>query len=137
MELFFIPYICLFQGPGSQMLSTQRPWPQPHPWAQIPVATNPPDISAETVKPTPSLVGTTVNLKATTSSSLPRTHHHHNHRTDGRMHTIDQLFLSRLRNRYRQVREAKFGRWPKLHFMFFYRVNTADRKMSHLTFAVL
>lgn len=107
MKLMLIACVCLLKGTGSQLPSTQRPWPQPHPWAQIPIATNPPDISAETVTPTPPVIGTTVNFEPPTSSSLPHTHHRHNHRTDSKMHTMDQLFLSRLRNRYRQVRGAK------------------------------
>lgn len=109
-------YMCLLKGTASQPPSTQRPWAQPHPWAQIPVATNPPDISAETMTPIPSVIGTTVNFESTTSTPLPHAHHHHNHHTDSRMHTMDQLFLSRLRNRYRQVRGDKVGSWQNLGF---------------------
>lgn len=105
INLIDLHSVCyLLQGPGSHLLPTHRPWPLPHPWAQIPVVTNRPEISAETVKPTPSVSGTTVKSVSTTSNSLPSHHHHPNHRTDGKTHTIDQMFLSRLRNRYRQVR---------------------------------
>ncbi|XP_029297607.1 matrix-remodeling-associated protein 5 [Cottoperca gobio] len=102
------------QGPGSHPVSTHRPWPLPHPWAQIPVVTNRPEITAETVKPTTTVSGTTENSRVT----LPNPHlsHHHqqqNHHVDGRTQTRDQLFLSRLRNRYRQAqldRIAQLGR---------------------------
>lgn len=92
----------LLQGPGSHPLPTHRPWPLPHPWAQIPVVTNRPEITAETVKPTTTVSGTTGNSRSTLSNPH-LSHHHQNHHVDGRTQTRDQLFLSRLRNRYRQV----------------------------------
>lgn len=96
---------CVFLGPGSHPVPTHRPWPLPHPWAQGPVVTNRPEITAETVKPTPTVSGTTGNSRVVLSNPhLSQPHHHHqNHHVDGRTQTRDQLFLSRLRNRYRQV----------------------------------
>lgn len=100
-------YICsLVLGPGSHPVPTHRAWPLPHPWAPSPVVTNRPEITAETVKPTLTVSGTTGNSKVTLSNPYLSHHHHHhlqNHHVDGRTQTRDQLFLSRLRNRYRQV----------------------------------
>lgn len=94
----------LFLDPGSHPVPTYRPWPLPHPWAQGPVVTNRPEIIAETVKPTPIVSRTTGNSRFTLSNPHLPHHDHQNHHVDGRTQTRDQLFLSRLRNRYRQVR---------------------------------
>ncbi|KAK5865203.1 hypothetical protein PBY51_016388 [Eleginops maclovinus] len=97
------------QGPfpypkqGSQIVPTQRPWFFPHPWAQIPFVTNRPEITAETAKPTPTVFGTTGNSRVTLANPHLSHHHQHNHDVDGRTQNRDQLFLSRLRNRYRQA----------------------------------
>lgn len=90
--------LVLFPDPGTHTLPTHRPWPLPHPWAHSPVVTNRPEITAETVKPTPTLSGSTGNSRFTLSDL-----HHQNHHVDGRTQTRDQQFLLRLRNRYRQV----------------------------------
>ncbi|XP_070818988.1 matrix-remodeling-associated protein 5 [Chaetodon trifascialis] len=106
-------------GPGSHPLPTHRPWPFPHPWSQNQVVTNRPEITAETVKPTPTISGTTGNTRFTLSKPH-MSHDHQTHHVDGRTQTRDQLFLSRLRNRYRQAqldRIAQRGRivTPKPH----------------------
>ncbi len=92
----------LFLGPGSHLMPTHWPWPLPHPWAQNPVVTNPPEIIAETAKLTPTVSGATSNSKLTISNPH-QSYHHQNHHVDGRTQTRDHFFLSRLRNRYRQV----------------------------------
>ncbi|TKS72696.1 Matrix-remodeling-associated protein 5 [Collichthys lucidus] len=101
-------------GSGSHLVPTHRPWSLPHPWAHNPVVTNRPEITAETVKPTPTVPGTTGNSRFTHSDRHISHHNQHqNHHVDVRTQTRDQLFLLRLRNRYRQVqldRIAQLGR---------------------------
>ncbi|KAE8286257.1 Matrix-remodeling-associated protein 5 [Larimichthys crocea] len=101
-------------GSGSHLVPTHRPWSLPHPWAHNPVVTNRPEITAETVKPTPTVPGTTGNSRFTHSKPHISNHNQHqNHHVDVRTQTRDQLFLLRLRNRYRQVqldRIAQLGR---------------------------
>ncbi|XP_040030761.2 matrix-remodeling-associated protein 5 isoform X1 [Gasterosteus aculeatus] len=84
-------------GPGTHPAPTHQPWALPHPWAQNLVVTNRPEVVAETVKPAPTLSGKTL------SNPHLSQHQHQNHHVDGRTQTRDQLFLSRLRNRYRQA----------------------------------
>uniref|UniRef100_UPI0037E78989 matrix-remodeling-associated protein 5 n=1 Tax=Semicossyphus pulcher TaxID=241346 RepID=UPI0037E78989 len=100
------------QGPESQSVPMHQPWPLPHPWAHDLVVTNRPEITAETMKPTPAVPRTTGNSKL--KISLPHlSHHPQNHHVEGKTQTRDQLFLSRLRNRYRQAqldRIAQQGR---------------------------
>ncbi|KAM7000708.1 matrix-remodeling-associated protein 5 [Tautogolabrus adspersus] len=102
------------QGSGSQPVPTHRPWPLPHPWAKDLVVTNRPEITAETVKPTPTISATTGNSRHKISHpNLSNHHRHQNHHLDGTTQTRDQLFFSRLRNRYRQAqldRIAQLGR---------------------------
>ncbi|XP_062416721.1 matrix-remodeling-associated protein 5 [Pungitius pungitius] len=103
------------QGPGSHSAHTPQPWVLPHPWAQNQVVTNRPEVVAETVKPAPTLSGKTGNSRFTLSNPhlSHHQHQHENHHVDGRTQTRDQLFLSRLRNRYRQAqleRIAQLGR---------------------------
>lgn len=96
--------ICsLILGAVSHPAPTHRPWPLPHPWAKSLVVTNRPEITAETVKPTPTISGITENSRSNPDLSLNHHHQQQNHHVDGRTQSRDQLFLSRLRNRYRQV----------------------------------
>lgn len=74
----------------------------PHPWAQGTFITNRPEITAETVKPTPTVSGAGT-IRLTYSNTHLSQHHRQNHHVDGMTQTKDQLFLTRLRNRYRQV----------------------------------
>ncbi|KAF7649403.1 hypothetical protein LDENG_00141840 [Lucifuga dentata] len=90
------------QGPGSYPVPTHRPWPLHHPWAQGSLVTNRPEITAETVKPTAILSRSTGNAKLTPTSVYP-SHHQNNLHVDGRTQNRDQLFFTRLRNRYRQA----------------------------------
>ncbi|XP_045887669.1 matrix-remodeling-associated protein 5 [Micropterus dolomieu] len=101
------------QGAVSHPAPTHRPWPLPHPWAKSLVVTNRPEITAETVKPTPTISGITENSRSNPDLSLNHHHQQQNHHVDGRTQSRDQLFLSRLRNRYRQAqldRIAQLGR---------------------------
>ncbi|MEQ2252756.1 hypothetical protein ILYODFUR_025086, partial [Ilyodon furcidens] len=78
---------------------THRPWPFLHPWGHSSFVTNRPEITPDTVKPTPTVSG------RDNSKFLPPNifyHNQQNHHTDSRSQTRDHLFLSRLRNRYRQ-----------------------------------
>ena len=112
--LLDISSICLFVATGSHLVPTQRPWFLPHPWAHIPFVTNRPEITAETVKPTPTVFGTMGNSRVIVA--YPHVSHHQhqqNHDVDGKTQNRDQLFLSRLRNRYRQVWWVKM-RWVVL-----------------------
>lgn len=95
-------FCSLLLGPGSYPVPTHRPWPFNHPWAQNPAVTNRPEITAETVKPTLTASRTTGNTRFTLSKPH-LSHHNQNHHVDGGNQARDQLFLSRLRNRYRQV----------------------------------
>lgn len=96
----------LLLGTRSQLVPTHRPWPLPHPWVHSHVITNRPEITAETVKPTPTVSGSSGNCRLTICSPNQRHHVQQNHQVDSRTQTRDQLFLSRLRNRYRQVSYA-------------------------------
>lgn len=104
---FYIRYISnifsWFPGPGSHSVPTDRPWPFPHPWDQGSVVTNRPGITAETVKPTPTASKPTEKPTFTFPNLHLSHHNQQNHHMGGRTQTRDQLFLSRLRNRYRQV----------------------------------
>lgn len=91
----------MLQGPGAHPLPTQRSWPSPNHWAQLPLVTNQPEITAETMKPSSTVSGATGNSRFTLSN--PHLSHHHQTHVDDRTQTRDQLLLSRLRNRYRQV----------------------------------
>ncbi|KAM8910560.1 matrix-remodeling-associated protein 5 [Spinachia spinachia] len=114
------PYYPLSPGQSSiphtrQGHGAHQPWVLPHPWAQNLVVTNRPEVVAETVKPAPTLSGRTANSRVTLSNPHLSHHQpqHQNHDVDGRTQTRDQLFLSRLRNRYRQAqleRIAQLGR---------------------------
>ncbi|XP_072252322.1 matrix-remodeling-associated protein 5 [Leuresthes tenuis] len=84
------------QGPGSHPAATHRPWSLPHPWAHGSFVTNRPEIIAETVKPTATVPGTD-----NSRFILSNTHHHHPNQPLAPAR--DHLFLSRLRNRYRQA----------------------------------
>ncbi|KAF7227861.1 matrix-remodeling-associated protein 5 isoform X2 [Nothobranchius furzeri] len=100
------------QGPDSYPASTHRPWPFPHLWVHTSLVTNGPEITADTVKPNPTVSGPE-NFKVIPSTSHHHHHPHQNHRVDIRTQTRDHLFLSRLRNRYRQAqleRIAQLGR---------------------------
>ncbi|KAM9740892.1 matrix-remodeling-associated protein 5 isoform 1-T2 [Menidia menidia] len=104
------------QDPWSHTTATHRPWAFPHPWAHGSFVTNRPEITAETVKPTPVVPGS--NSKFTLSSY--NKHHPNQHVPQ----TRDHLFISRLRNRYRQAqldRIAQLGRivTPKPHINFY------------------
>ncbi|KAM7417130.1 hypothetical protein PAMA_016980 [Pampus argenteus] len=105
-------------GTGSHLVPTHRPWLLPHPWVPSPVVTNRPEITAETVKPT--LSESSGNSRFTISSPHLSQKTLQNHHIHSRTQTRDQLFLSRLRNRYRQAqldRIAQLGRMvtPKPH----------------------
>uniref|UniRef100_A0A3Q2CV87 Si:ch211-159i8.4 n=1 Tax=Cyprinodon variegatus TaxID=28743 RepID=A0A3Q2CV87_CYPVA len=78
---------------------THRPWPYLHPWGHGSFVTNPPEIIADTVKPTPTFSGTHISKLLPTS-----VYHHQDHHVDSRTQTRDHLFMSKLRNRYRQVK---------------------------------
>ncbi|KAM6923837.1 matrix-remodeling-associated protein 5 [Xenentodon cancila] len=97
------------QGPGSHPTATNRPWSFVHPWAHGSLVTNRPEITAETIKPTP-----TVSGKENSQFVLSNSHHNNqNLHVDGRSQTRDHLFITRLRNRYRQAqldRIAQLGR---------------------------
>ncbi|XP_074530874.1 matrix-remodeling-associated protein 5 [Halichoeres trimaculatus] len=102
------------QGPGQKILPTHQPWPHIHPWIKGPMVTNRPEITAETVKPTFTIPGTGNSRFKIPPPQQPHQHHHlPNHHVDVRTQTRDQLFISRLRNRYRQAqldRIAQLGR---------------------------
>ncbi|XP_041652916.1 matrix-remodeling-associated protein 5 [Cheilinus undulatus] len=101
------------QGSGSQPVPTHRPWPLPHPWVKDRFVTNRPEITAETARPTPTISGASGTRVKISHPSLSHHSHHQNHHVDVRTQTRDQLFFSRLRNRYRQAqldRIAQLGR---------------------------
>lgn len=80
----------LFSLPGA--VPTQEAKLLPHGRAQSPAGTNKPEITAHTVKPT-------TNIIEPTMIHSPR----QNNPFDARTQVRDQLLLSKLRNRYRQV----------------------------------
>ncbi|XP_028315199.1 matrix-remodeling-associated protein 5 isoform X2 [Gouania willdenowi] len=83
---------------GHNPPATQLPWSLHHPWAHGLLVTNRPEITAETIKPTPTIsVSGSSRLGISNAQNLPN--YHGNNRNQIR----DQLFLSRLRNRYRQA----------------------------------
>ncbi|XP_030000544.1 matrix-remodeling-associated protein 5 [Sphaeramia orbicularis] len=102
------------QGPGLHPVPTHRPWPFHHPWVQGPIVTNRPEITAETVKPTPTVAGSTGSSRFTLSNPHLSSHYHQNHHVDGRGQSRDHLFLSRLRNRYRQAQLDRIAQLRKL-----------------------
>lgn len=102
-------YYNLFLDLGLQSLPTHRPWLLPHHSVQGPVVTNGPEIVAETVKPTPTISRATVSSRIAISIPHLSYRDHQNHHEDSRTQTRDQLFLIRLRNRYRQVQVVGFG----------------------------
>uniref|UniRef100_A0A3Q4B651 Ig-like domain-containing protein n=1 Tax=Mola mola TaxID=94237 RepID=A0A3Q4B651_MOLML len=65
----------MLQGSGAHPLPTQRSWPSPNPWAQLPLVTNQPEITAETMKPSSTVSGATGNSRFTLSN--PHLSHHH------------------------------------------------------------
>ncbi|KAM9375420.1 matrix-remodeling-associated protein 5 [Pholidichthys leucotaenia] len=100
------------QGSVLHPAVTHRSWPLPHPWAHGSFVTNRPEITAEIVKPAPTVSGTG-NSKLTHSNTHLSHNPPYNHHVDSMTQTRDQLFLSRLRNRYRQAhldRIAQLGR---------------------------
>jgi len=107
-------------GPGSHPAATHRPWSLPHPWAHGSFVTNRPEITAETVKPTATVPGT-----ENSRSILSNTHHHHPNQPFAPAR--DHLFLSRLRNRYRQVKD---GLWVCMRSHVFYVVCFCIYKIS-------
>ncbi|XP_068182597.1 matrix-remodeling-associated protein 5 [Antennarius striatus] len=92
----------LRQGPGSPPDPTRHPWPLSQPWTQNQVVTNQPEISAETAVLIPTVSGLTGSSRITLSRPN-LSHHQQNHQVDLRMQTRDSLFLTKLRNRYRQA----------------------------------
>ncbi|XP_015244625.1 PREDICTED: matrix-remodeling-associated protein 5-like [Cyprinodon variegatus] len=97
-----------FPHPRQGLKPTHRPWPYLHPWGHGSFVTNPPEIIADTVKPTPTFSGTHISKLLPTS-----VYHHQDHHVDSRTQTRDHLFMSKLRNRYRQAqldRIAQLGR---------------------------
>lgn len=91
----------MLQGPGAHPLPTQRFWPFPNTWTPLPLVTNQPEITAETLNPSSTLSGATGKSRSTLSN--PHLSIHHQTNIDERTQMIDQLLLARLRNRYRQV----------------------------------
>ncbi|CAJ1057928.1 matrix-remodeling-associated protein 5 [Xyrichtys novacula] len=139
------PFTHTRQGKRSLLpVPTHRPWPQPHPWIKDFIVTNRPEISAETVKPTPTIAGTTgnSNLKIFHSPQSNHQHHlhrhHQNHHVDSRTQTRDQVFLLKLRNRYRQAqldRIAQLGRMvtPKPRSSYLNSPSFITPKTNHLS----
>lgn len=94
----YLYYSYCHSGPGSHVVPTRRPWPFQHPWVHHAPVTNRPEITAETVKPT---------APASSGNSQFNQHfppHNQKPHVAGRSQTLDQLFITRLRNRYRQVK---------------------------------
>lgn len=85
--------------PGFQAPSTSRPWPLQHPWVHAPV-TNRPDITAETARP----------LAPPTGNSGFRP----NMATRPLSPTMDQVFFTQLRNRYRQAQLDRMAQMGKI-----------------------
>ncbi|XP_072322072.1 uncharacterized protein, partial [Eucyclogobius newberryi] len=92
-----------YSKPGSNLVPTPRPWPFQHPWVQAPF-TNRPEITAETVRPTASPTG---------HSGF--NHHYYNPPAQRpNQPTMDQLLITRLRNRYRQAQLDRMAQLGKI-----------------------